>query len=384
MRFEFATAGRILFGPGVVSDLGPAVARMGSRVFVVTGRDPGRHEALLSSLRSHSTAVTSFPVPGEPSVALVEGAVEELRRLKADCVVGIGGGSALDTAKAVAALALSPAPVSDHLEVVGKGLPLTTPALPLFAVPTTAGTGSEVTRNAVLSVPEKGVKVSLRGPSLLPVCALVDPDLAQGLPPRVTAETGMDALTQCIEAYVSSRAHPLSDGFALEGIALASRHLGPVFRDGGLREAREGMALAALLSGLALASSGLGAVHGFAAPIGGRFPVSHGAVCAALLAPVIEVTVRGARARGTAAGTLERYRRVACILTGNPQAAPEDAASWSHRLACDLGVAGLRSQGVGPDAAAGLCRQAALSNSMKAHPFALSEDELAEILALAG
>ena len=384
MRLEFATAGRIVFGPGAAAELGPAVARSGRRVFVVTGRNASRVDALLGGLRSQGVEVMSFSVPGEPTVSLVQDAVDRLRGFGAECVVGVGGGSALDAAKAAAALAAAPGTVTDYLEVVGKGLPLASPALPLVAVPTTAGTGAEVTRNAVLSVPERSVKVSLRGPSLLPSLALVDPDLAQGLPPRITAETGMDALTQVIEAYVSSRANPLSDGFALEGIGLAARNLRRVVRDGSDRNGREAMALAALLSGLALTSAGLGAVHGFAAPIGGRFPVSHGAVCAALLAPVMQITIRGARSRGTAPGTVERYRRVARILTQNPSAEPEEGPLWVRELAGDLGVAGLARHGVGTGDADALCRQAALSNSMKAHPFVLEPAELAEILERAG
>jgi alcohol dehydrogenase class IV len=371
MRFEFATATRILFGEGAVKELPAAAHEMGTRPLVVTGR-ASRQFAL--------TAVATFAVEGEPSIGLVRRGVEAARGARADVIVAIGGGSAIDAGKAIAALAANPGDVLDYLEVIGKAQPLTRPSLPFIAVPTTAGTGTEVTRNAVLASPGDRVKASLRGPFLLPKLAVIDPELTYSLPPAITASTGLDALTQLIEPYVSARANPMTDALCLEGMRRAAFALRRAWRDGGDREARHDMALASLFGGLALANAGLGAVHGFAAPVGGMFPAPHGAVCAALLPHAMEINIRALRARAAASDALERYTVVARTLTGIVGASPEDGAAWVSRLCRDLGVAPLAAYGVRSADVPTLVEKAARASSMKGNPIALTPEELAETL----
>ena len=269
MRFEFATSSRVVFGPGTLVELGGLVAGMGRRTLVVTGRTPERAGPLFEILKEQGIDYVVFPVEGEPTTETVRKGTQLAREAGCDMVVGFGGGSALDAGKAVAALLTNGGDPLDYLEVVGRGRPLTRPSAPYVAVPTTAGTGSEVTRNAVLLSPEHRVKVSLRSHLMLPRLALVDPELTRTLPPEVTASTGMDALTQLIEPYVSNRANPMTDAICREGMRRAARSLLRAYEHGEDPEAREDMSLASLFGGMALANAKLGAVHGFAGPIGG-------------------------------------------------------------------------------------------------------------------
>jgi alcohol dehydrogenase class IV len=313
-------------------------------------------------------------------VAVIAEGVRRLRDSRAGVVVAIGGGSVIDAGKAVAALATNDGDILDYLEVVGAGRPLLTPPLPFIAVPPTAGTGSEVTKNAVLGVPEQGIKVSLRSSSMVPRVALVDPELALDLPTAVTASTGLDALTQLIEPYVSSKANPLVDALCLEGLRRAAGAIRAVCADGRDRTARESMALASLFSGLALANAGLGAVHGLAAPIGGRVAAPHGAVCAALLPHVCAINLRAIEAREPAHAARDRYVTIARLLTGHPTASAVDGVAWLRALVADLGIPPLRAYGVGVSDVGLIADQAARANSMKANPIPLTRDELCEIL----
>ncbi len=306
--------------------------------------------------------------------------IDAFRNAACDCVVAIGGGSAIDTGKAIAAAAANSGDLLDYLEVIGKGQALESPPWPFIAVPTTAGTGSEVTRNAVLGAPEQGVKASLRSPLMLPRVAIVDPDLTLGLPAAITASTGLDALTQLIEPYVSSRANPFTDNLCLDGIRHASASLPRAYRDGSDREARTGMAYASLLGGIALANAGLGVVHGFAAPIGGMFDAPHGAVCAALLPAGMRANIAALREREPQSGALERYREIARILTKDADAIPEDGADWVGNLTRQLAIPSLASYGIRGKDAAELAEKASRANSMKANPIALTSAELTAVL----
>ncbi len=271
MKFDFASPTRIVFGPGTLGQAAELVRPHGRHALVVTGRRPDRAAGLVQTLSDAGLRTEVLSVDGEPTLADVKRGAAAARQRGCDCVIGFGGGSALDAAKAIAALTTNPGDLLDYLEVIGKGQPLEQAPLPFIAIPTTAGTGSEVTRNAVLGSPEHRVKVSLRSPRMLAKVAIVDPELTLGLPAELTASTGMDALTQCIEAYVSCKANPLTDVFCGDGIRRAARSLRTVFRDGHDLAARADMALASLFSGIALANAGLGAVHGFAGPMGGCF-----------------------------------------------------------------------------------------------------------------
>ena len=278
MRFEFATATRIVFGEGTAATLPELVRSFGARPLVVSGASTGRVAWLVSALSAEV-----FAVPGEPTVNLVREGARRVQESACDVIVSLGGGSAIDAGKAIAAIAANGGEPLDFLEVVGKGRAMVVPPLPFIAVPSTAGTGSEVTRNAVLGSTEHGVKASLRSPLMLPRVALVDPELSYGLPREITAATGLDALTQLIEPYVSARGNPLVDAICVEGIRRIAGALRRVYHDGADREARRDMSLASLLGGLALANAGLGVVHGFAAPLGGSWKAPHGSLCAALL-----------------------------------------------------------------------------------------------------
>lgn len=383
-RFEFATANRILFGAGTLREAPAIVAAWGKRALLVTGKTPSRAERLAVALRAAGVAVEGFAVPGEPTVPVVCEGIALARATGAEAIVAFGGGSALDAGKAIAALAPNPCDLLDYLEVVGKGNPLPGPGLPCLAIPTTAGTGTEATRNAVIASPEHRVKASIRGPHVLPRVALVDPELTYGLPPSITAATGMDALTQLIEPFVSPRANPMTEALCREGMVRVARSLRRAFRDGSDAVAREDMALASLFGGIALANAGLGAVHGFAAPVGGMFEAPHGSVCAALLASVTRANVAALRARAPDSPALARYREVARILTGRSEASEEDGAAWLGELCRELGIPALSAWGVAAKDFGEVARKAAASSSMKGNPVALGQEELVRILEAAG
>ena len=380
MRLEFATAGRILFGPGVIAEVGPIARDLGRHPLVVTGRNPERGQRLLDLLASAQLSTTTLAVTGEPSTEDITRGTALARAAGCDCVIGFGGGSTIDAAKAIAGLLTNQGELTDYLEVIGRALPLTQPAAPCLAIPTTAGTGAEVTRNAVLAVATQRIKVSLRSPYLLPRVALVDPELTHDLSPALTASTGLDALTQLMEPYVSSRANPLTDTLCVEGIRRAARSLRTAVEHGQNAAAREDMALASLFGGLALANAGLGAVHGFAAPIGGRFTAPHGAVCAALLPHVVRANLHALRARAASSDALRRYDELGRLLTGRPQAAADDAVRWVEELVAGLHIPTLSTYGLGPADVPLIVATAMKASSMKANPIPLTADELTEIL----
>lgn len=378
--FEFATATRILFGPGRLAEIGPLVAGRGRRALIVTRRDAGSAARLLELLAAAGVQAVTFAVDGEPTVAVALQGTELARAQGCDCVIGFGGGSAIDTGKAIAALLTNPGDPYDYLEVIGRGQPLCCKSAPYFAIPTTAGTGAEVTRNAVLASPEHRVKVSLRSPLMLPEIALVDPELTYDLPPAVTAYTGLDALTQVIEPFVSARANPLTDAICREGIRRAGRALLRAYQHGDDTAAREDMALTALLGGLALANAALGAVHGFAGPFGGMFAAPHGAVCAALLPHTMAVNLAALQERAPEHPALGRYTEIAQLLTGDPAARAQDGIAVVAELVRAMQVPGLGRYGCSPADFDALIPAAARSSSMKGNPIALTTDELRTIL----
>jgi len=373
MKFEFNTVGRAVFGRGEVERVGEIAAALGRRAMVVFNGKAV--EKVVASLEAAGVNVVARRQPGEPVVADVDAAVQETRRAGCDLVVGVGGGSAIDAAKAVAGLLTNGGSAVDYMEVVGAGRKITKPAVPWVAVPTTAGTGAEATRNAVIGLPEKKFKASIRGEQLLAHVAVIDPDLGAYVPPDVTARTGMDALCQLIESYTSTGANVVTDGMALEGIALAGKALPRAYRDGRDIEAREDMAAAAYLSGVTLANAGLGAVHGFASPIGANFPVPHGTVCAALLPHVIAANVNAAKREGNAR-VRDRYAIVGERLGG-------DVVEVTAGLARELNIPPLSEYGMSVRDVPDMVALARKASSMRYNPLVLSDEALASALAAA-
>ena len=379
-HFQFATATEIVFGPGSRQILPDRIRQEGARALVVTGRSGVRTEALLDSVRLAGVEVTVWPLGHEPTLEDARTAARLARRQGVEVVVGLGGGSPIDLAKAVAALVTNRRDPRDYLEVIGRGLPLAERPLPFIAVPTTAGAGAEVTRNAVLASRHDGAKASLRSPLMLARLAVVDPELTVTLPPDVTAATGMDALAQLLEPYVSARANPITDPLCLDGLARVAQSLRRAWTDGADLHARTDMSLAALFGGLALANAALGAVHGFAAAIGGRFDAPHGAVCAALLPGVVEANVAALKTRAPELPAAARYVTAARVMTGRDDARAEDLVQLLQQLRTDLNIPGLRTYGVGEHHAQALIEAAARASSMKGNPIALERHELQDVL----
>src|SRR5437867_1520270 len=380
MQFEFATATRIIFGPGVSRQAGTLATEFGRKPLVVTGRDSRRAEPLLTALQKHGLEPITFSVAGEPEVQTVIRGLKLAKEHNSDLVISFGGGSALDAGKAIAAMLTNKGELLDYLEVIGRAQPLTKPSAPFIAIPTTAGTGAEVTRNAVLASPEHRVKVSLRSPYMLAKVAVVDPELTCDLPAGLTASTGLDALTQLIEPYVSCKANPLTDAICIEGIRRVARSLRRVFENAADKSAREDMALASLFGGLALANAGLGAVHGFASPIGGMFPAPHGAVCAALLPHVMEANIIALRERAPRGEALRRFNEVALLLVGSERVGAAEGVTWVEDLCSHLKILKLHRYGITANDAAAIVAAAAKASSMKANPIELTAEELRRIL----
>lgn len=379
MQFEFTSPARILFGPGSVRQLNGIIVSMGNRVLCTTNIPDARAKPFYEQLSKLGLVVVPYAISGEPTVALVSDGVKYARQNHCDLVIGFGGGSAIDAGKAIAALITNGGDLYDYLEVIGKGVPITIPPVPMIAIPTTAGTGAEVTRNAVISVPEQRVKVSLRSSMLLPKIALVDPELTQGLPPNITASTGLDALTQLIEPFVSVKANPLTDAICRQGIRHVAKSLRKAYEEDDPL-ARQEMSLASLFGGLALANSGLGAVHGFASVLGGMYSAPHGVICARLLPIVVEANVRALHNREPESPALKRYDEIAQLLTGNPEAQASDGINWVKALCDQLNIPALSSYGIHQLDYPQIIEKTMKASSTKANPIQLSEEEMSDIL----
>lgn len=380
MNFEFATATRIIFGDGSASQLAALARDLGSHALLFTDDQPERVGDLLQSLKQAGLRHTLFPVTGEPSVDLVNRAQAKALSAGCDLVISIGGGSVIDSGKATAALAPNAGDALDYLEVIGAGRKLQAAPLPFVALPTTAGTGAEVTKNAVLASPEHRAKVSLRDNRMLADIAIVDPRLTHSMPPAVTASTGMDALAQVLEPYVSCFANPLADGFCVEGLRRAGRSLRTVYAEPENAAARSDMALTSLLGGLALANAKLGAVHGFAGVLGGMFHAPHGAVCAALLPPVIKANMRALQERQPDNAALRRFDAAAQCLLQDPSATAADAMRWIEATSARFAIPGLGAYGIEAQDFDRIVEQSAVSSSMKGNPLPLEQAELHAIL----
>jgi alcohol dehydrogenase class IV len=380
MNFEFATAQRIIFGSGTLRELPNLTEGMGQHAALVTGSSSDRIAPVFQALKESGAEPTVFSIKGEPTTGHIAELARQAREQGCDFVVAFGGGSVIDAGKAIAALLTNSRDLMDYLEVIGKGEPLTKDPAPCIAIPTTAGTGAEVTRNSVLLSAEHKVKVSMRHPKMLPTVALVDPELTLSMPEEVTASTGLDAFTQLLEAFVSVKANPLTDGLCREGLKKAARALSRAYTKGNDLAAREEMAIASLFGGLALANAGLGAVHGFAGPLGGMFNAPHGLVCAALLPAVFETNIQALEERDPESPALKKYREVARIVTGNPKAEPDDGLRWIKNLSMQMFVPGLEEFGITEADFPAIVEKSKNASSMKGNPIPLTDAELTDIL----
>jgi len=380
MQFELGGPGRIVFGPGTFARVAALACMLGQRPLLVAGRRRAHLAELIAALAANGMPITDFTVSGEPDVASVDAGLALARRNGCDFVIAVGGGSALDAGKAIAALLRQAGGLFDYLEVIGKARPLEKPPAPLLAAPTTAGTGAEATCNAVIASPAHKVKVSLRHPGLFPAVALVDPELTFSLPPEETAASGLDALTQLIEPFVSLAANPFTDALCREGMTRTARSLLRAYTDGHDPAAREDMSSAALFSGMALANAKLGAVHGLAGPLGGMIGTPHGRLCAALLPAVMETNIRLLREQHNNPGALERYTETARLLTGDAKARAEDGALWVRKLCAQLHIQGLQQLGFRTEDTGSLVEKALKASSMKGNPVPLTPEETASII----
>ncbi|VGO22756.1 iron-containing alcohol dehydrogenase [Pontiella sulfatireligans] len=381
MNFEFATAQRIIFGTGKLKELPELAQPLGRRAALITGTSAERIGPVFQALKNCGANPAAFSIRGEPTTDRIATLVQQARDLGCDYVVAFGGGSVIDAGKAIAALLTNTRDLMDYLEVIGGGEPLTKDPAPCIAIPTTAGTGAEVTRNSVLQSPEHKVKVSMRHPKMLPTVALIDPELTLTMPPEVTASTGLDAFTQLLEAFVSSKSNPLTDGICREGLEKASGSLQHAYMNGNDIKARTDMAAASLFGGLALANAGLGAVHGFAGPIGGMFEAPHGMVCASLLPAVVDTNIQALEDRDATSPALEKYKEAARIVTGSPNATPNELLQWIVDCCMQMMVPGLSDFGISEDDLPAIVEKAKCASSMKGNPVKLTDAELAGILA---
>ena len=383
MHFEFATATRIIFGPGTVKEAIPIAKSFGDRALLVLGKSSQRVAGLITQFHEAGIAISEYHVSGEPTVETVTSGLEQVRAKRCNLVISLGGGSAIDAGKAIAALMANPGQIYDYLEVVGKGKPLTRASAPYIAIPTTAGTGSEVTRNAVITVVDQQVKVSLRSQGMLPRVAIVDPELTYSLPPEITAATGLDALTQLVEPFLSNASNPITDAICREGMQYISCSLQRAYENNDEPRAREGMAIGSLFGGMALANAKLGGVHGFAGPIGGKFPAPHGAICARLLPLVVERNMKAMQDRASQSPILERFDEMGRLLTGDPAAKAEDGIRWLQEIGTALKVPSLGTYGLTKTEFPEIIAKAKSASSMKGNPIELTDNELLQILEMA-
>lgn len=375
MNFSFATATQIIFGPGSTEKLTQLLGGR-HRVLLVTGGNTQKAE-ILSRKLGKETELSYFQVKHEPTSDMVKAGTELARGKNCDAVVALGGGSVIDAAKAIAAMATNRGDLFDYLEVIGAGKPLTGKPLFCIAVPTTSGTGAEVTKNSVIKSPEHNVKVSLRSEAMYPDVALVDPLLTFSMPPALTASTGVDALTHLLETFVSNQANPFIDMLCREGLTRISRSLLKAYRNGSNEAARTDMSMASMLGGMALANVKLGAVHGFAGPMGGMYPIPHGTVCASLVSAVIETNIEALKESGR---ELSKYHELARILTGSEDAVAEDAIVWTENLIRELQIPSLSAFGLSESDFPGLVQKAKVASSMKGNPLVLNDEQLTYIL----
>jgi len=380
MKFDFATSTRILFGAGVVKELSSLLNQFGKRVMVIHTHNRHHLEEIEAILSERNNTYVFFKVTGEPTIQTVSDAVSIARDFKCELIISIGGGSVIDCGKATAALVTNPGEITDYLEVIGLGKPILSKPVPLIAIPTTSGTGSEVTKNAVLGVPQRRIKVSMRHNWLIPLIAIIDPELTHSMPPQITAYTGMDAFTQVIEPYISNKANFMTDVFCREAIQLASKNLLLAYKDGMNINARAKMSFVSLMGGFCLANAGLGAVHGLAGPIGGMYDSHHGAICASLLPYVLETNINALRSRDAENPIIDRFNEIGRLITGLNDANYEDGLNYIKKLCIELKIPRLSQLGILKEDFQLIAEKSSSSSSMQGNPIKLNQEEILKIL----
>ncbi len=380
MQFEFMTANRIIVESGGISKLGELTKPFGNHVLLVCRSNSSSTDTATRMLEQIGLKVTPAFVKGEPTIDALNQTLTIAKKNNVNVVVSVGGGSVLDTGKMIAALMTNEGDLMDYVEVIGKGVPLTNPSLPFIAVPTTSGTGAEVTKNGVVSSVEHRLKVSLRSPYMLANLVLIDPQLTISVPKDITASTGLDALTQVIEPYVSNHANPITDAFAIEGLKRIARSLKTAYDYPNDMQAREDMAIGSLFGGLALANAKLGAVHGFAGVLGGMYVIPHGVVCARLLPYVVKANIQALKVRDSKHPMLDRFDEIAKIVTNNPKATALDSVSWLEGLCAYFEIPTLSTFGISIEHVDDIVEKSKNASSMKGNPIPLTDAELKNIL----
>lgn len=388
LTFDFLNTPQIIFGCGRFDELGKIIESFGKRILLVASNSALKHKIVDKEIMiindQYDYSIEISILKGEPDTEQIDKCVEIGLKNKSELIIGLGGGSVIDAGKAVAGLISNGGNSKDYMEVIGKGRKITKEALPYIAIPTTAGTGSEVTKNAVILSKEDKLKSSIRSPLLVPKIALIDPELMTTIPKEITASTGLDALTQLIEAYTSNKSQPITDELARIGIKRAAESLILAYENGDDISAREDMAFAALLSGICLANAGLGAIHGFAGPIGGMYGIPHGIICGTLLKPVIEENIRLMLSQVPFHRSLTKYSEINHLLGGIQPDGIKDAANQLieklNKLSKKLNIPKLSKYNLKEDSFESIILKAKKSSSMKYNPIELSDESLLSIL----
>ena len=379
--FQLCTPTHLHIGEGTLANLPSLAAQLPTPILILTGPRSTRHEPLWKSL---STLPAQHLIPlenqGEPTADHLQMLTQTAREKGARSVIAMGGGSAIDMGKALAAMLTNPQPLTTYLEIIGDAQPLDHPPAPMIAIPTTAGTGAEATRNAVIAIPEANVKVSLRHRSMIPDSVIVDPTLTLSTPPHITAATGLDALTQLIEAFCSNRSHPLTDALCRSGLTQLANALETAYHEGDHLRARSTMAYAALLSGIALTHVGLGSVHGLAGPLGGRLGTPHGDICATLLPTAIQTNIHALHERQPNHSAIAKYDEAAALILNQPNATHHHLCDWIQEMLINMRIPTLQQAGLTPDQFIPTLQQAQQATSMKCNPIELTQNELNHLL----
>ncbi|MBN1522930.1 MAG: iron-containing alcohol dehydrogenase [Spirochaetales bacterium] len=382
MSYSFQTAGNIIVGRDKRREIPLICSGFGKRILFVTGRRTVFLDEMIPEFLKLGCTVIAFQVETEPTTGIIERGLEIARKHRCDVIAAVGGGSVIDTAKALAVLVPNSGTLMDHLEVIGDAVPLEKQKIPLVVAPTTAGTGAEATCNAVIRSKKHKVKVSLRSVNMFPSCVVIDPVCTRSMTPELTAFSGFDAMTQLIESYLSKNANPITDALCIEGLRKVHDSFFKAYQDGTDIQAREEMCVASLLSGMALANSKLGAVHGIAGPLGGMIDAPHGGICAALLGPVMIKNIARIQKDHISDAAL-RVNIISQVLFDASKDHSDNLVSGIKDLARKMKIPGLGSCGFSDADYTELADKALRASSMKGNPVELNTEELFEIFTMA-